>query len=647
MNHPNGNIRKAVSGNLDAAGAGDWPAFLDKGFAKPLLTKNPTFYSKPVPGDIAQAYAPLIAHAQAAIAAQHLQRHYALRDLLALYDAAYRKRREQAGVLLFSDVPTLLAAVIPQQIEGSPNYRLGQEPRHLLLDEFQDTDPRQYAILKPFAIAATSGNETSSGSGSLFCVGDRKQSIYGWRGATPQLFERLEREIPCLAWSNSDTSYRSSPAILHCVNTVFGTLADNAVLSEKALDIAAEWQSHYNEHTSSRPELAGYVELVQYAPDTRSDSEPDDSVAAASDPASADTDEKAGPNLRQAAAKIKAIRDAAPGRSIAVLTRTNDAVRALLPMLATLEVPAASESGSPIDDSPATLLVLSALTFADHPSDTAARFHLLNSPLAELLGLSGEETMEPSDAALHIRAKLSAEGYAEVIGQWTSILAPYTDHRSLERLTQLTEMADEYDAQHPGWHRPAEFVEWAPRPSPRTRPRQRRRKPGPPHDRPQVQRPGIRHRRPPRALQISPAPRADGLHPRPAYPGDRRPQPPPQQSRSSLLPPAHRASPILRRPANRRSPVPALRRPHPRPPCSPLARPRAGRNQQRQSKSSSVFARFNRPRRAGRYSCSFRAGPAGDALATRRCRMARIGAGTGHVANNPVCDTSRAGVRRG
>ncbi len=459
--HANGNIRKAINGNLDAAREGEWPAFLDKGFAKPLLTENPTFYSKPVPADIALAYAPLIAHAQAEIAARHLKRHYALRDLLALYDDAYRERREQAGVLLFSDVPLLLASIIPRQTEGGADYRLGCAPRHLLLDEFQDTDPRQYAVLKPFAAAATLGHELGGGGGSLFCVGDRKQSIYGWRGATPELFERIEREIPCLAWDNSDLSYRSSPAILHCVNTLFGALAANAVLSEKAPRVAAEWQSHYHEHTPSRPELAGYAELIQYAPDTLDQSDSDSDNLAAPDLSLSDASEKAGPSLRQAAAKIKAVRDAAPGRSLAVLTRTNDAVRTLLPLLDALGVPAASESGSPIDDSPATLLVLAALAFADHPGDTAARFQILNSPLAEPLGLSGENALDPPEAALRIRAALSALGIAGVIGVWTRTLAPHTDRRGFERLTQLVEMADEYDAQHPGWHRPAEFVAWA------------------------------------------------------------------------------------------------------------------------------------------------------------------------------------------
>ncbi len=95
--------------------------------------------------------------------------------------------------------------------------------RHFLVDEFQDTDPRQWEIIR--ALAVPQGDEVTDGSRTLFIVGDRKQAIYGFRGGDNTVFRRAERELTQASiiekTKTLDDNYRSRQAILDFANPVF------------------------------------------------------------------------------------------------------------------------------------------------------------------------------------------------------------------------------------------------------------------------------------------------------------------------------------------------------------------------------------------------------------------------------------------
>jgi|GEM_PF-5101908 len=95
--------------------------------------------------------------------------------------------------------------------------------RHFLVDEFQDTDPRQWDIIR--ALGVPRGDEIGDGSRTLFIVGDRKQAIYGFRGGDNTVFRRAERELTQASiiekTKTLDDNYRSRRAILDFVNPVF------------------------------------------------------------------------------------------------------------------------------------------------------------------------------------------------------------------------------------------------------------------------------------------------------------------------------------------------------------------------------------------------------------------------------------------
>ena len=100
-------------------------------------------------------------------------------------------------------------------------YKLDQRIDHLLIDEFQDTNPTQWQMILPLLEEMAAGNERRR---SLFIVGDRKQSIYRFRRGNPALLdcaaEWMEGHLDARR-INLDQSRRSSPAIIDVVNRIF------------------------------------------------------------------------------------------------------------------------------------------------------------------------------------------------------------------------------------------------------------------------------------------------------------------------------------------------------------------------------------------------------------------------------------------
>jgi ATP-dependent DNA helicase Rep len=93
---------------------------------------------------------------------------------------------------------------------------------HVLVDEYQDTNPAQYRMFRHLV-----------GEGSRFtAVGDDDQAIYGWRGATLDNLAQLPRDYPSLTVIKLEQNYRSSVRILRCANAL---IANNPKLFDKRL----------------------------------------------------------------------------------------------------------------------------------------------------------------------------------------------------------------------------------------------------------------------------------------------------------------------------------------------------------------------------------------------------------------------------
>ena len=141
-------------------------------------------------------------------------------------------------------------------------YKIDQRIDHILIDEFQDTNPTQWHLLSPILDEIAANPEERARS--VFLVGDEKQSIYSFRRANPAL------QIQASAWLSEnlsakatplDFSRRSSSAIIDCVNHVFEQ--DNV----KAI------MTGYTTHNTYLNKLPGRVQLCDLFENDDADAE--------------------------------------------------------------------------------------------------------------------------------------------------------------------------------------------------------------------------------------------------------------------------------------------------------------------------------------------------------------------------------------
>jgi len=382
--------------------------------------------------------------------------------LLARFDRAYRDVKEAARAYAFSDLARCLADADPGPDHdpsvdaGGPLqardldlwFRLDGQVDHLLVDEFQDTAPVQWRALRPLVEEILAGGTEPR---SFFCVGDVKQSIYGWRGADPELLRTLDERYPVLAPAETlSASWRSSRIVLDAVNWVFVALDENPVFTAEDRDpgyraTARRWRECFEaQGPAAGREPPGAAFLLE-AP-----------------PASED-EHGAFPVLRLAAERVATILAEEPEAKVGVLLRTKRHLPRLIYLLRERGIRASGEGGNPLTDSAAVLELLSLLHLADHPGDSAAAFHAASSALGpvleQTLGLranSGPEEREK--VARTIRERLVVEGYGAFCAGLLKTVqtAPKYGGWDRRRFAQLVDLAFAHDTH--ATLRPADFV---------------------------------------------------------------------------------------------------------------------------------------------------------------------------------------------
>ncbi len=126
----------------------------------------------------------------------------------------YRELKAQRSVLDFNDLEIRAMQLLEQHPEVVARYQ-GSEIQHLLIDEFQDTNQRQWQIAQRIA--------PPTRDGALFVVGDPKQSIYGFRGADVSVFGSVHDMIQTAGGEIVDLarSFRTHAPLVECFNTIF------------------------------------------------------------------------------------------------------------------------------------------------------------------------------------------------------------------------------------------------------------------------------------------------------------------------------------------------------------------------------------------------------------------------------------------
>jgi ATP-dependent helicase/nuclease subunit A len=160
-----------------------------------------------------------------------------LRDLLSLLLPLVRQVRDTfvtQGWLSFDGLLARARALLYDY--PSVRERIKREYQAVLVDEFQDTDPVQYEIIlalsERLGESATRWQDLSLEPGKLFIVGDPKQSIYAFRRADIEAFDRVVEKIERGGGMvlNLTTNFRSDAALLERVNGVFDRLFERRPL---------------------------------------------------------------------------------------------------------------------------------------------------------------------------------------------------------------------------------------------------------------------------------------------------------------------------------------------------------------------------------------------------------------------------------
>ncbi|GGE21624.1 double-strand break repair helicase AddA [Aureimonas endophytica] len=157
-------------------------------------------------------------------------------------DYAVLKRRR--GRLDFEDLVVRTADLLSRSEAAAwVHYKLDQGIDHVLIDEAQDTSPRQWQVMNALVDEFFVGASARGAPRTVFAVGDEKQSIYSFQGASPLRFaeerRRLRQRAEAAGMPFSERrlhqSFRSAATILQAVDHVFADPANRGGLSSEGL----------------------------------------------------------------------------------------------------------------------------------------------------------------------------------------------------------------------------------------------------------------------------------------------------------------------------------------------------------------------------------------------------------------------------
>ena len=149
-------------------------------------------------------------------------------DIAIELDRRYDRHKRQRAMLDFDDL-ILGARGLVERAAPWVLYKLDGGLDHILIDEAQDSNADQWAVVRALSEEFFTGDTAREATRTVFAVGDEKQSIFGFQGAAPDEFARMSRyfEDRCRDarqdWHRVplDVSFRSTESVLTSVDTVF------------------------------------------------------------------------------------------------------------------------------------------------------------------------------------------------------------------------------------------------------------------------------------------------------------------------------------------------------------------------------------------------------------------------------------------
>ncbi|MEU8378904.1 DNA helicase PcrA [Streptosporangium sp. NPDC048865] len=330
----------------------------------------------------------------AAQASSHLERK------LAEAYRNYQQKLTEAGAMDFDDLIMLTVTLFQIFPEVAEHYRLRW--RHIMVDEYQDTNHAQYTLIREIAgrpeartadgDVVREGREGGVAPAELCVVGDADQSIYAFRGATIRNILEFERDYPEARTILLEQNYRSTQTILSAANAV---ISRNASRKPKNL-----WSDQ-----GAGAKIIGYV----------ADNEHDEAMFVA-----------------QEVDRLTDHEDIVPGQ-VAVFYRTNAASRVFEEIFIRTGLPYKVVGGVRFYERKEVRDLLAYLRFLSNPNDVVSLRRILNVPKRGI----GE------------RAEAMVEAFAtrERIPYWEGLRraddAPGMATRSLKAIKEFVALMDE------------------------------------------------------------------------------------------------------------------------------------------------------------------------------------------------------------
>ena len=313
---------------------------------------------------------------------------------LPAYLREYEKLKRDRGVLDFRD----LALVTRDLLRDHPSVcrRVAARFDVLLMDEIQDTDPLQMEIA--FRLAAVEPGasdpfEAPLVPGKLFLVGDPKQSIYRFRRADIELYQRARDRVAIEGESSSvSVNFRSRPEILSFVNTVFDGWMVRAPGTSHQADYVPLLASPVAPPEFSEPSAVRFL-----LPDARFEPGPDEKPLRRHEREARETDlvVRQVHDVLGTEGEAWEVRDletgtprAATPDDVAVLVRRIEWGDRLVEELRREGLPAASSGGGRLYGREEIHTVRALVESLADPTDRAARFSALRAPV---FGLSDDD----------------------------------------------------------------------------------------------------------------------------------------------------------------------------------------------------------------------------------------------------------------
>mgnify|MGYP003646398563 CR=1 FL=1 len=244
--------------------------------AKSLITK-PCAKAAPSLPDLFEAEAERLELARDGVrAAQVAEASAAALRVATLFLEAYDAEMLRRRALDFDDLIVLSGNLLSaaNAFSGWVGYKLDGRLAHALVDEAQDTAPRQWDMIGSLTAEFFAGKGANEDRRTLFVVGDEKQSIYSFQGAEPARFiaegdalgERADAADLKFVRPGLDVSFRSAPEILSAVDQAFAPIAASAPETKFVNTDPSRPFAFYHAHKAARTGTPGCVEFWPAVP---------------------------------------------------------------------------------------------------------------------------------------------------------------------------------------------------------------------------------------------------------------------------------------------------------------------------------------------------------------------------------------------